>query len=191
MRWLYYPLWTLYRVWFYILMGGYILVMFPFLFISILSESFYPFFFVLARGWAWFVLTGMGFRVKKYVQQPIDPQRSYMFIANHTSMTDIMLMLVLVKNPFVFVGKKELANIPVFGFFLQTHLHFGRPQQPQKPSCCVPTRPKTPAIGLEHLHFPRRRGARRVHFARPLQRRRISLGLGASNSDRPDDFCRQ
>ena len=40
-----------------------------------------------------------------------------MFIANHTSMADIMLMLVVVKNPFVFVGKKELANIPLFGFF--------------------------------------------------------------------------
>jgi 1-acyl-sn-glycerol-3-phosphate acyltransferase len=28
-----------------------------------------------------------------------------------------MLMLVSVKNPFVFVGKKELAKIPLFGFF--------------------------------------------------------------------------
>ena len=40
-----------------------------------------------------------------------------MFIANHTSMIDIMLMLVAVKNPFVFVGKAELAKIPLFGFF--------------------------------------------------------------------------
>jgi 1-acyl-sn-glycerol-3-phosphate acyltransferase len=42
---------------------------------------------------------------------------SYMFIANHTSMTDIMLMLYAAKNPFVFVGKKELSKIPLFGFF--------------------------------------------------------------------------
>lgn len=40
-----------------------------------------------------------------------------MFIANHTSMADIMLMLVVTKNPFVFVGKAELAKIPLFGFF--------------------------------------------------------------------------
>ena len=32
-------------------------------------------------------------------------------------MIDIMLMLVAVKNPFVFVGKAELAKIPLFGFF--------------------------------------------------------------------------
>lgn len=43
--------------------------------------------------------------------------KSYVFIGNHTSMIDIMLMLVAVKNPFVFVGKKELAKIPLFGFF--------------------------------------------------------------------------
>ena len=40
-----------------------------------------------------------------------------MLTANHTSMMDIMLMLILVKNPFVFVGKKELAKLPLFGYF--------------------------------------------------------------------------
>ena len=40
-----------------------------------------------------------------------------MLVANHTSMLDIMLMLKASKNPFVFVGKKELVRIPVFGFF--------------------------------------------------------------------------
>lgn len=39
-----------------------------------------------------------------------------MFVANHTSMTDIMLMFYSTKNPFVFVGKKELAKIPLFGY---------------------------------------------------------------------------
>lgn len=45
------------------------------------------------------------------------PKQSYMLVANHTSMTDIMMMLLISKNPFVFVGKKELAKIPIFGFF--------------------------------------------------------------------------
>ena len=40
-----------------------------------------------------------------------------MFIANHTSMADIMLMLYVAKKPFVFVGKKELSKLPLFGFF--------------------------------------------------------------------------
>ena len=109
--------WTLYRIWFYILMAIPILVMFPFLFISILSEKWYPYFFVMARIWAKVILFGMGFSTKVESEQEIIEGKSYMFVANHTSMTDIMLMLSVVKNPFVFVGKKELAKIPLFGFF--------------------------------------------------------------------------
>ena len=59
----------------------------------------------------------MGFKTKIKKEETTDASKSYMFIANHTSMTDIMLMLVAVKNPFVFVGKAELAKIPLFGFF--------------------------------------------------------------------------
>ncbi len=59
----------------------------------------------------------MGFYYKVEKIQNLDPHKSYMFVANHTSMTDIMLMLAVVKNPFVFVGKMSLAKIPLFGFF--------------------------------------------------------------------------
>ncbi|MDI1317621.1 lysophospholipid acyltransferase family protein [Flavobacterium sp.] len=110
-------LWTLYRIWFYILMGIPIIIMFPFLFISILKEKWYPYFFVMARIWAKVILFGMGFFPKVESDQEIVAGKSYMFVCNHTSMTDIMLMLSSVKNPFVFVGKTELAKIPLFGFF--------------------------------------------------------------------------
>jgi 1-acyl-sn-glycerol-3-phosphate acyltransferase len=50
-------------------------------------------------------------------EENLERGRSYMLVANHTSMIDIMLMLWVSKNPFVFVGKKELLKIPVFGFF--------------------------------------------------------------------------
>lgn len=94
-----------------------IIVMFPFLFISILSEKWYPYFFIMARIWAKFILFGMGFTPKIEREEELVDGESYMFVANHTSMTDIMLMLSVVENPFVFVGKKELAKIPLFGFF--------------------------------------------------------------------------
>ena len=94
-----------------------IIVMFPFLFISILKEKWYPYFFVMARIWAKVILFGMGLRPKVETEEEIIEGKSYMFVCNHTSMTDIMLMLSVVKNPFVFVGKKELTKIPLFGFF--------------------------------------------------------------------------
>lgn len=109
--------WVLWRVWFYILMGLIIVLLFPLLFISILKEEWYPFFFKLARIWARGVLIGMGFYTKIDREQDFKKNKSYMLVANHTSMTDIMLMLYVSKNPFVFVGKMELAKIPLFGFF--------------------------------------------------------------------------
>ena len=109
--------WTLWRVWFYVLMAIPILVMFPFLVLSILAESGYPYFFKMARVWAKFILFGMGFYYKIDKNQDLETNKSYMIVANHTSMVDIMLMLALTKNPFVFVGKKELSKIPLFGFF--------------------------------------------------------------------------
>lgn len=109
--------WILWRVWFYILMAIPILLMLPFLILSILTESGYPYFFKMARIWARTILFGMGFYYKIEREQELDNDKSYMLIANHTSMTDIMLMLVTIKKPFVFVGKKELEKIPLFGFF--------------------------------------------------------------------------
>lgn len=118
MKFLKAPFQLLYRIWFYVLVTLPILVLFPFLLISISKEKWYPFFFKLARIWAKTILLGMGFFVSVKKMQLLEKHKSYMFISNHTSMTDIMLMLYIIKdNPFVFVGKKELARIPVFGFF--------------------------------------------------------------------------
>jgi len=91
--------------------------MLPILLVSISKDAWYPLFFKLATIWSKFILIGMGFNWKIVREQTPETDKSYMFIANHTSMIDIMLMLVSVKNPFVFVGKKELAKIPLFGFF--------------------------------------------------------------------------
>jgi 1-acyl-sn-glycerol-3-phosphate acyltransferase len=112
-----YPFWVLYRIWFYILVAIPIIVMFPLLIISISREQWYPYFFRLARVWSKFILIGMGFGYNIKKEEMLDPEKSYMIVANHTSMADIMLMFVASKNPFVFVGKKELAKIPLFGFF--------------------------------------------------------------------------
>lgn len=109
--------WVLWRIWFYILIALPIIIMFPFLLLSIMREAWYPYFFIMARIWAKFILYGMGFYYKVDAEQVPENHESYMFIANHTSMTDIMLMLAVVRNPFVFVGKKELVKIPLFGFF--------------------------------------------------------------------------
>ncbi len=108
----------LYRTWFYILVVLPILLFSPFLIALSFSEKTYPQFFWMARNiWATTILYGMGcFPIVRW-EEFLEKGQSYMLVANHTSMLDIMLMLRVSRNPFVFVGKKELAKIPIFGFF--------------------------------------------------------------------------
>jgi len=109
---------TLYRIWFYVLVAVPIFVFFPFLLLATISERTYSQFFWMAKNlWAKPILYGMGCFPKIIREQDMEKGKSYMLVANHASMLDIMLMLVVSKNPFVFVGKKELVKIPVFGFF--------------------------------------------------------------------------
>ena len=107
----------IWRIWFYCWVIGTIIVAFPLLLIITSKESWYPTFFKIARAWGKTILFVMGFKVKKEFTEAIVKGKSYMFCANHTSMIDIMLMLSVVKNPFVFVGKAELGKLPIFGFF--------------------------------------------------------------------------
>ncbi len=107
-----------YRIWFYILVGTPIFLFLPLLIITSMTERLYPQFFWLARNvWANTVLYGMFCIPKISYEEKLMGNQSYMLVANHTSMLDIMMMLKVCRRPFVFVGKKELANIPVFGFF--------------------------------------------------------------------------
>ncbi|MEC8536461.1 MAG: lysophospholipid acyltransferase family protein, partial [Bacteroidota bacterium] len=118
MKFICYPIWLIYRVWFYVLVGICTFILSPFLILSIIKESWYPFFYKIARFWSLCILAGMGFYWSARWEQDLERGQSYIFIANHTSMIDIMLMFAMVKyHPLVFVGKIELAKIPLFGFF--------------------------------------------------------------------------
>lgn len=107
----------LYRVWFYILMAVPIIILFPVLLVLTISEKTYPQFFKVARLWGAIVIYGMFWWPMINRDANMKKGKSYMLVANHSSMSDIMLMLLVARNPFVFVGKAELAKIPIFGFF--------------------------------------------------------------------------
>ena len=107
------------RIWFYCLVFVTILIVLPVLIVVISHERFYKSFYKVARFWGKTILFGMGFWGETTKMQKIEKAKSYMFIANHTSMIDIMLMLSVVKNPSVFVGKIELTKIPLFGYIFK------------------------------------------------------------------------
>lgn len=106
----------LYHIWFYLMVTVVTVVLFPILAISISKQSWYPFFFKVARVWSGMILFSIGCYPIIKGNTTYQKGKSYLFVANHTSMTDIMLMFYSTKSPFVFVGKKELAKFPLFGF---------------------------------------------------------------------------
>ncbi len=107
----------IWRTWFYMVIGIVIILLFPFIFISSQKASWYPVFFRFARIWAWLVLLLSGLWPRAYWHERPHKGQVYIICPNHTSMADIMMTLVLFPNCFLFIGKKELAKMPLFGYF--------------------------------------------------------------------------
>ena len=117
MKYIKIPFLLIWRVWFYILLFTTIVAMAPILLILTAKQSYYPTLWKLVRAWSFLLIYGMGFRIKKEVEQELDQYKSYVFCPNHASLMDPFVLIALSKNPIVFVGKKELVKIPIFGFF--------------------------------------------------------------------------
>ena len=111
------PLLLIWRSWFYIMIFITIVIMSPVLFILTIKEEYYPTLWKVVRVWSKVLIYGMGFRLNFKLEQEIEPNKSYMFCPNHGSLMDGFVLVVTSKNPIVFVGKKELEKIPIFGFF--------------------------------------------------------------------------
>lgn len=106
-----------YHIWYYLIMALVILAIFPFIYFTSRKEEDYPRFFKWARIWARTVLILMGYKMKVTGREHIEAGKQYMIIANHSSELDIMMSLAIVPNCFVFIGKAELAKLPLFGYF--------------------------------------------------------------------------
>ncbi|WP_158009657.1 lysophospholipid acyltransferase family protein [Tenacibaculum todarodis] len=91
--------------------------MIPFLLVLLSDEKYYNSFWKMIRIWSFFLIYGMGFRLKIDKKEKLNPKKSYMFVANHASLLDPWIMIAMNKNPLLFVGKKELVKLPIFGFF--------------------------------------------------------------------------
>lgn len=89
----------------------------PVLLLSI-KEKHFKYAYIFIRLFCVVLFYGAGFRYRLILEngKRPDPNQNYIFIANHTSTIDILLMSVLhPHHPLCFIGKAELAKIPVFG----------------------------------------------------------------------------
>ena len=107
----------LWRLWFVIIAFIYIIPIGIFIVLPLsFSNKTFPIAYKLIQFWGTYMFYGMGFSKQYEKKTQLDKNESYIFIANHTSIIDIILMLhVLKSHPIVFVGKAELLKIPIFG----------------------------------------------------------------------------
>ena len=117
MKYIKMPFQLLWRIWFYVLVLSTLILLFPFFLILSYKTKYYPAFWRLIRIWSFFLIYAMGFRLKIEREEELEKDKSYMFCPNHASLMDGFVLVALSKNPIVLVGKKELAKIPLFGFF--------------------------------------------------------------------------
>ena len=112
-----YIFWTFYNIWFYLLVFVFtIIIILPSFLIILLNKNWYKSFYVMGVLWSDLILFGMGMFPSRIGSLKTKKGSSYIFVANHVSMIDVMLLVSTVrKNPLVFIGKKELDRIPIFG----------------------------------------------------------------------------
>ena len=111
------PFQLLWRIWFYVLVLSTLILLCPLFLVLTYKTKYYPAFWKVLRGWSFFLIYSMGFRLKVEREQELEKDKSYMFCPNHASLVDGFVLVALSKNPIVLVGKKELVKVPIFGFF--------------------------------------------------------------------------
>jgi 1-acyl-sn-glycerol-3-phosphate acyltransferase len=70
----------------------------------------------LARLWSRVILGAPGVKLEVKMHTPLEPGRPYVFMPNHASMVDIWVVFVAIPASFRFIAKKQLAQIPLFGW---------------------------------------------------------------------------
>ena len=72
----------------------------------------------LSRLWAAFLFVVFFIRIKIKNKEFIDPNSTYVFVANHLTFLDIPLYARACKNTVRFLSKAELAKIPMMGYVI-------------------------------------------------------------------------
>ena len=73
----------------------------------------------ITRYWAGSALILSGILWKIEFEEKLDKNKQYIFCANHTSSLDIPLITTILPVPVLYMGKKELEKIPLFGYFFK------------------------------------------------------------------------
>ena len=151
-----YIFWTLYNIWFYLLvLVSTVIIILPSFILMQTTGAHYKKFYIGGVLWSDFILFGMGMFPRKDRKLKTEKNKSYIFVANHVSMIDVMLFVSTIRmNPIIFIGKKELEKIPLFGYiYKRTMILVDRSSNESKKKVFVETKKKLNS-GISIALFP-------------------------------------
>ncbi|MCX6147609.1 MAG: lysophospholipid acyltransferase family protein [Candidatus Kapabacteria bacterium] len=108
-----------------------------------------------ARSWSKFLVLIIGIKITIEGLENLDPKSNYVFISNHTSMTDIPILLSTLKYDARIIYKKELEKFPIFGFGLKKSSFIGIVrEEPRKAIESINNAVKAIKAGASVIVFP-------------------------------------
>ena len=117
MKWIRYLFSSIWRLWFLISFIIAFIVFIPalFFFTAIVKNNLVVNY--LTKYWSgmFMIMSGVFWTVE--FEETLDPKTRYIFCPNHASTLDIPLVTAAIPLPLLFMGKKELVSIPLFGYF--------------------------------------------------------------------------
>ena len=106
----------LWRLWFGLTVFAGLAFFFPILWALLLHKSTYKTFHLMCKIWSNIILFLSGFFAQVEFEEELNPEKAYIICPNHVSYLDIPLIFVVMPGVFVFIGKKSLSKLPLFGW---------------------------------------------------------------------------
>jgi len=107
---------VLWRIWFALIVFIGVLIFAPFFWLFLLNRKWYTTFHSICKMWSKFILHCSGFYLEVEFEEELDKTKPYIICPNHASYLDIPATFALFPGVFVFIGKKSLSKIPIFGW---------------------------------------------------------------------------
>jgi 1-acyl-sn-glycerol-3-phosphate acyltransferase len=121
MKWMGYLLSSLWRLWFLLIFLLVFIVFMPalFFFTGIMKNQLIVA--SLTRYWSKLTIYLSFIFPKVEWEEKLDKKEQYIFCPNHVSTLDIPLILAILPTPLQYMGKAEIARIPLFGYFYRNN----------------------------------------------------------------------
>ena len=121
MKWIGYLLSSLWRIWFLLMFILVFILFLPvlFFFTAIIKDEVTVAH--LTRYWSKLTIYLSFIFPKVEWEQKLDEKEQYIFCANHVSTLDIPFILAVIPIPLQYIGKSEIAKIPLFGYFYKNN----------------------------------------------------------------------